>query len=82
MVRERIEKELKDELYSLKTGTKKDYIDQKTHERIIKAYREAVSALKLAEVYAHRIDYYIAGDDGEDSFLERLEEELKVLKKS
>jgi len=27
-------------------------------------------------VYAQRVDYLIAGDDGEESFLKRLKEEL------
>lgn len=80
MIRERIEEELEDELHAAKTGKTKGH--RKNPERIIKAYTEAVSALKIAEVYLDRIDWYIAGDDSEESFLQRLEEELRVLKKS
>jgi hypothetical protein len=35
--------------------------------------------LKLAYIYAHRIDWLISGDDGDESFLKRLEEELEAL---
>lgn len=32
--------------------------------------------LKLANIYLHRIDWLLSGDDGEDSFHSRLKEEL------
>ena len=32
--------------------------------------------LNLAEIYTQRLDWLFSGDDGEDSFFERLEEEL------
>jgi len=37
--------------------------------------------LKKAQIYAQRIDYLISGDDGEESFRERLKEELDKLAK-
>ena len=37
----------------------------------------AVAALRIAYVYAQRVDYLLSGDDGEESFLRHLEEELK-----
>ena len=46
----------------------------------IEKFKEGLKFLRLAEIYAQRIDWLISGDDGEDSFLERLEEELKGLK--
>ena len=36
--------------------------------------------LKQAEIYAQRIDWLLSGDDGEESFHERLKEELEELK--
>ena len=39
--------------------------------------REAIKALKVAHIYAQRVDWYLSGDDGEESFLSRLEQELK-----
>lgn len=35
--------------------------------------------MKAAAVYAQRIDWLLSGDDGEDQFLERLNEELDEL---
>lgn len=43
----------------------------------IKELKKAVKILKKAEIYTQRIDYLIAGDDSEESFHERLQEELK-----
>ena len=37
----------------------------------------AVAALRIAYVYAQRVDWFLSGDDGEESFLKHLEEELK-----
>jgi hypothetical protein len=41
--------------------------------------KEAVKALKIAQVYAQRVDWLLSGDDGEESFLSRLDDELKKL---
>jgi len=35
-----------------------------------------VEILKKAKIYAQRVDYLLSGDDGEESFLRRLKEEL------
>lgn len=34
--------------------------------------------LEIAQIYAQRIDYLLAGDDGEETFQERLDKELKT----
>ena len=44
---------------------------------VIARFREAVRSLRLAQVYAQRIDWLLSDDDGEDSFLRRLEADLK-----
>ncbi len=46
-------------------------------EKIQVKMREAIEVLNRAGVYVQRIDWFLSGDDGEESFLERLEEELK-----
>lgn len=46
---------------------------------VIERFREAVTYLRLAELYAHRIDWLLSGDDAEDSFLRRLDDELQGL---
>lgn len=42
-------------------------------------FREAISTLTKASVYAYRIEWLLSGDDGEESFHSRLEEELNKL---
>ena len=49
-------------------------------QETIEEFRKAVRALKIAETYTHRIDWLLSGDDGEESFHERLKEELKDTK--
>lgn len=42
----------------------------------IMEFRKGVIYLKLAEIYAQRIDWLVSGDDGEEAFHKRLKEEL------
>ncbi len=46
---------------------------------VIEELAIGVRMLRLAAVYAHRVDYLLSGDDGEDSFLSRLAEDLEKL---
>ena len=46
-------------------------------EEVQEKMRGAIKALKVAHIYAQRVDWYLSGDDGEESFLSRLEQELK-----
>lgn len=46
----------------------------------IREFRKAIKLLKQAEVYAQRIDWLLSGDDGEESFHERLKADLEELK--
>ena len=50
-------------------------------EEVQERMRHAIRALKIAKVYAQRVDWYLSGDDGEESFLERLDKELDNLNK-
>jgi len=64
--------------YSDKYPEEKYYI---TYPAEIQAkFREAIEALKKAEIYAQRVDWYLSGDDGEESFLRRLDDDLNKLK--
>jgi hypothetical protein len=60
------------------------YPEDKFHYRypdeVIEKMKDAVKALKKAQVYAQRVDWLLSGDDGEESFLKRLDEELNELK--
>jgi hypothetical protein len=61
----------------------KEYPEERynhTHPKEIQEkFREAIKQLRIAAVYAQRIDWYLSGDDGEESFIKRLDEELKKL---
>jgi hypothetical protein len=61
----------------------KKYPEDKFHykypDEVIEKMKEAVKALKIAQEYAQRVDWLLSGDDGEESFLRRLEENLKKI---
>ena len=60
--------------------SKEFYTDFKPYpKKILAIYRKAYKTLKMAHIYAKRIDYLEAGDDGEESFLERTKQELNAL---
>lgn len=48
-------------------------------DSILRRMEEAVYALRVAAIYAKRADYLLSGDDGEESFEERLSKELSEL---
>jgi len=50
-------------------------------EDIQKIFKEGIEALKIAEIYAQRIDWFLSGDDGEESLISRLKEDLDNLNK-
>lgn len=47
---------------------------------IIERFKEAVVTLRKAGTMAQRVDWLASGDDGEESFMRRWDEELKKLK--
>lgn len=56
-----------------------DYIGRGYSPAVIERFKEAVVALRRAEVYAQRVDWLVSGDDGPENFLQRLEDDLKKL---
>ena len=46
---------------------------------VIEKFKEGHRFLRMAEIYAYRIDWLISGDDGERNFLKRLAEDLEAL---
>ena len=46
---------------------------------IIEKMKEGYWKLREAEIFAQRIDWLISGDDGEDSFRNRLKNEMEIL---
>jgi hypothetical protein len=48
-------------------------------QQVLKHLQDAIECLKKAYVYAHRVDWFLAGDDGNENFIKRLNEELNEL---
>lgn len=48
-------------------------------DETIEEFRKGIEYLKKAQIYSHRIDYLLSHDDGEESFHERLKEDLSKL---
>ena len=66
-----------EEHYFDESGEEVFYRDFKPESLV--RFREAVGQLRRAAIFAQRIDWLLSGDDGEDSFLRRLEKELAAL---
>ncbi len=47
----------------------------------IAEFKTAVDLLRRAQCYAQRIDWLVSGDDGENTFHERLKEDLSEIPK-
>lgn len=52
--------------------------DKNTIDKFI----EGLLIMRMAQVYAQRIDWLVSGDDGEDSFHNRLKKDIKELQES
>ena len=80
----KIQRELKEEGWYRDSSWYEKYPEDLNHhqlrDEIITEFKNAYEVLRKAEIYAQRIDWYLAGDDGEESFLKRLKEELDALK--
>ena len=70
----------------LKNGKKREHRESWENEyhyeyspEVIAKFKEGLELLKKAHIYAHRIDWLLSDDDGEESFLKRLESDLSKL---
>lgn len=50
-------------------------------DNVVEKFKEGVRILREAQVYAQRIDWLVSGDDGVESFLSRLNDDLEKAKK-
>jgi hypothetical protein len=76
--KKKTEKELKNEGWRDPDWYKKypeDLYHYEYPSEVIKEFKEAVKHLRMAQIYAHRVDWLLSGDDGEESFLRRLNNE-------
>jgi hypothetical protein len=80
--RKKTNEELKDEHWNGPDWYERypeDLYHHKYPDEVIGKFKESLTILRQAAVYAQRIDWLLSGDDGEESFLERLEKELSEL---
>lgn len=81
--RPKTKEELKDESWGRDSSWYEKYPEDLHHykypDEVIEEFKKGVEMLRKAHVYAQRIDWLISGDDGEESFHERLKEDLSKL---
>ena len=76
--RKKTDQELKDEKRYSYPGFKPDLSHYEYPEEVIDEFIKAYKILRMAEIYAHRIDWLLSGDDGDETFMKRLHEDLKI----
>jgi hypothetical protein len=57
-----------------------DMFWHKYPDEVIEEFKKGITHLQIAYIYAQRIDWLVSGDDGEESFIRRLNEDLSKLK--
>ena len=81
--KEKTIEELKDERFGDFQWYEK-YPEDKFHteypEEVIEEFKKGVEVIKQAQIYIQRLDWLLSGDDGEESFLRRLKDNLTNLK--
>jgi hypothetical protein len=56
-----------------------DKFHYKYPDEVIEQFKIAVDLIRRAGIYMHRIDWLLCGDDGDETFLKRLENDLSKL---
>lgn len=71
--------EIEDAIYKNSGTDETKYYNNFSEETLIE-FEDAITFLKLAQVYVQRIDWLLSGDDGEETFHKRLKADLVKLK--
>jgi hypothetical protein len=50
-------------------------------DEVLEQFKIAARKIEEAQIYMQRVDYLLSADDGDDSFIERLKEDLEDLNK-
>lgn len=80
--REKTKEEIKEESWRTNDWYNKynkypeDSYYHKYPDEVIEKFKEGLDILRKAEIYVQRIDWLLSGDDGEETFLKRLNEDL------
>ena len=75
--------DIEDEIYYNDSEEVNEYNEKRGNgfsEDTMQEFKLAVWYLKQALVYTQRIDWLLSGDDGEETFHERLKKDLEKLK--
>jgi hypothetical protein len=76
------QEELKEERWNDDAWYEK-YPEEKSHykypDEVIEEFKKGADIIKKAQTYMQRLDWLLSGDDGEDSFLSRLKDDLEKL---
>lgn len=64
----------------VKIENDEEYHQYDKKKELLQEISNGIDYLSLAQIYTQRLDWLFSGDDGEDSFFERLEEELDKYK--
>lgn len=67
----------KDPEYYEKYPEEKFY--HKYPDEVIEEFKKGIELIAKAQTYMHRIDWLLSGDDGEETFIRRLKEDLDKL---
>lgn len=54
-----------------------DIYHYKFPDEVIEEFKNAAKIIKAASIYIQRIDWLVCGDDGDESFIKRLKEDLE-----
>ena len=80
--KQKTKEELKNEFWHDEDWYRKypEYLcHHKYPDEVVAEFKKGLLALKEAYIYAQRIDWLLSGDDGEESFLTRLKNDLNDL---
>jgi len=71
----RLDKPITNRHYYDEESSLSEYVDNK--EKFKNQLDLGIIILKIAKIYTQRVDWFISGDDGEETFYERLVEDLE-----
>jgi len=60
----------------VKIENDEEYHQYDRKEELLQEISNGIDYLNLAQIYTQRLDWLFSGDDGEDSFFERLREDI------
>lgn len=80
--KKRTDEELKDDYHDMDWYEKypNDLYHYKYPDEVIEEFKKGKDIIEKAQIYMQRIDWLLSGDDGDESFIKRLKEDLEKIK--